>query len=237
MSVSTDRARAAETNHRRSIRSFVRREGRLTRSQSRALERLQSRYGVEIGGDRLDLGALFGPGIPVVLDIGFGSGEALVELAGHNLQRGYLGVEVYRPGIGRLLRRLEAEGIANVRVVCADAMEIMKCHLSEGVLTGIQVFFPDPWPKRRHHKRRLIQPEWVELAASRLASGGFLHLATDWQDYAEHMLAVIEASARFANCAGGGRFAAGAGGRPPTRYEQRGRSLGHGVWDLVFLRR
>lgn len=220
----------------RRVRSFVCREGRLTRGQARILERLYARYGLECGEGCLDPQALFGPGTPMILDIGFGNGEALAELAGRYPGRGYLGIEVYRPGIGRLLRRLEIEGLDNVRLIYADAVEIMRHHIADSSLDGIEVFFPDPWPKRRHHKRRLIQPEWVALAARRLVAGGFLHLATDWQDYAEHMLAVVEGSAKFTNTAGCGRFASGPGERPSTRFERRGREKGHGAWDLVFLR-
>ena len=220
----------------RPVRSYVRREGRLTRGQARILERLYARYGLECGERCLDLQTLFGPGTPVILDIGFGNGEALAELAARHPERGYLGIEVYRPGLGRLLRRLEIEGLDNVRVIYADAVEIMRQQIADSSLAGIEVFFPDPWPKRRHHKRRLIQPEWVALAARRLVGGGFLHLATDWQDYAEHMLAVLEGSAEFTNTAGCGRFAAGSGERPSTRFERRGREKGHGAWDLVFVR-
>lgn len=226
----------AQESRQRRVRSFVRREGRLTRGQSRSLERLYTRYGLECGQGCLDPQALFGAGTPMILDIGFGNGEALAELAARYPQRGYLGIEVYRPGMGRLLRRLELEGIDNVRLVYADAVEIMRHHIGDSTLAGIEVFFPDPWPKRRHHKRRLIQPDWVALAASRLVAGGFLHLATDWQDYAEHMLAVVERSAKFTNTAGRGRFAPGPGERPSTRFERRGRDKGHGAWDLVFVR-
>ncbi|EAR22852.1 tRNA (guanosine(46)-N7)-methyltransferase TrmB [Nitrococcus mobilis] len=224
------------SQHRR-VRSFVRREGRLTRGQARTLARLFTRYGLECGDERLDPQALFGPRIPMILDIGFGSGEALAELAARYPQQGYLGIEVYRPGMGQLLRRLELEAIDNVRLVCADAVEIMRHNIADSTLAGIQVFFPDPWPKQRHHKRRLVQPDWVALAACKLIAGGFLRLATDWQDYAEHMLAVVERSARFINTAGPGQFAPGPGDRPATRFERRGRDKGHGVWDLLFVRR
>ncbi|MDN5849936.1 MAG: tRNA (guanosine(46)-N7)-methyltransferase TrmB [Nitrococcus sp.] len=224
------------TSHHRSVRSFVRREGRLTRGQARNLEQLFARYGLECGDERLDAHALFGPRAAMILDIGFGNGEALAQLAVRHPQRSYLGVEVYRPGLGRLLRQLETEDIRNVRLVCADAVEVMQHNIADSALAGIQVFFPDPWPKRRHHKRRLVQPDWVELAACRLAAGGFLHLATDWQDYAEHMLAVVERSAQFSNMAGFGQFAPGPGERPSTRFERRGRNKGHGVWDLTFVR-
>lgn len=221
----------------RSVRSFVRREGRLTRGQARTLERLFTRYGLESGDERLDPDALFGPRTPMILDIGFGSGEALAELAARHPQWGYLGIEVYRPGMGCLLRQLEIEAIDNVRLMCADAVEIMRDNIADSTLAGIQVFFPDPWPKRRHHKRRLVQPDWVALAACKLTAGSFLHLATDWQDYAEHMLAVVERSAQFTNTAGSEQFAPGPGERPSTRFERRGQNKGHRVWDLIFVRK
>lgn len=224
------------TSHHRCVRSFVRREGRLTRGQARTLERLFARYGLECGEERLDAQTLYDRQVPLILDIGFGSGEALAELAARHPQRGYLGIEVYRPGMGQLLRQLEIEAIDNVRLVCADAVEVMRHNIADSTLAGIQVFFPDPWPKQRHHKRRLIQPDWVALAARRLAAGGFLHLATDWQDYAEHMLAVVEQSAQFMNTAGSGQFAPGPADRPSTRFERRGRAKGHDVWDLIFVR-
>lgn len=237
MRAPTGQTRVDSTSlHHRRVRSFVRREGRLTRGQARTLERLFTRYGLECGEERLNALALFGRQVPIILDIGFGSGEALAELAARHPQLGYLGIEVYRPGMGQLLRQLEIEAIDNVRLVCADAVEVMKHSIADSALAGIQVFFPDPWPKRRHHKRRLIQSDWVALAACRLAAGGFLHLATDWQDYAEHMLAVVERSARFMNTAGPGQFASGPGARPSTRFERRGRNKGHGVWDLIFVR-
>lgn len=231
------KAHLGGASRHRSVRSFARREGRLTRGQARTLERLFTRYGLECGNERLDPYALFGRGTPMILNIGCGTGEALAELAARHPQRGYLGIEVYRPGMGQLLRQLEMEAIDNVRLVCADAVEIMKHNIADSVLAGIQVFFPDPWPKRRHHKRRLIQGDWVALAAGKITKGGFLHLATDWQDYAEQMLTVVEGSDQFANTAGAGQFALGPGERPPTRFERRGRRKGHSVWDLVFVRR
>ncbi|MDN5871972.1 MAG: tRNA (guanosine(46)-N7)-methyltransferase TrmB [Nitrococcus sp.] len=230
-------AHVGSVAHHRSVRSFVRREGRLTRGQARNLEQLFAHYGLECADERLDAQALFGPQTAMILEIGFGNGEALAELALRHPQRGYLGVEVYRAGLGRLLCELERQDIRNVRLVCADAVEVMRCNIADSALAGIQVFFPDPWPKRRHHKRRLIQPDWVALAACRLAVGGFLHLATDWQEYAEHMLEVVEGSAQFTNAAGPGQFAPGPGERPSTRFERRGRNKGHCVWDLTFLKR
>lgn len=219
----------------RPVRSFVRREGRLTRGQQRALDELFPRYGLEPGNGPLDLPALFGRDVPVVLDIGFGDGEALAEMAAANPGRGYLGAEMYRPGIGRLLRRLETEGIDNVRVICADAMEVLRRNVPDASLAGLQLFFPDPWPKKRHHKRRMVQPAWVALAARKLVPGGTLHLATDWADYAGHMLETVSACEALHNPYGG--FAPGRGERPETKFERRGRGKGHDVWDMVVNRR
>ncbi|MFB4202373.1 tRNA (guanine-N(7)-)-methyltransferase [wastewater metagenome] len=221
-------------NTRRPVRSFVRREGRLTGGQQRALERLYPRYGIEPGEGVIDLTAAFGREAPVVLDIGFGDGEALAEMAQAHPERSYLGIEVYRTGVGRLLRRLEEDGIDNVRVMDADAVAILRQHIAPAGLAGVNLFFPDPWPKKRHHKRRMVQPEWLALVASRLRPGGFLHLATDWENYAEHMLEVVSASPDFDNPHGG--YAPDPGERPVTKFERRGRRKGHGVWDLIVYR-
>lgn len=221
----------------RAVRSFVRREGRLTAGQQRALDELFPRYGVEPGEGVMDWPTLFGRSAPVVLDIGFGDGEALAEIAYNHPERDYLGVEVHRPGVGRLLRQLDEAGIPNVRVAVADAVELMRDNIAAASLAGIQLFYPDPWPKKRHHKRRIVQPAWLELAASRLADGGFLHMTTDWSDYAEHMLEVIGSSQTFDNIAGEGRFAPDPGERPPTKFERRGLERGHRVHDIILRRR
>jgi len=221
----------------RAVRTFVRREGRLTTGQQRALDELFPRYGVVPGTDALDFSQLFGRTAPVVLDIGFGDGEALAEIAADHPERDYLGIEVHRPGVGHLLRQLDDEGLTNVRVAAADAIEVMRTSIREASLAGIQLFYPDPWPKKRHHKRRMVQPAWLELAASRLTDGGFLHMTTDWADYAEHMLEVIAASDAFDNLAGQGRYAADAGERPPTKFERRGLERGHVVHDIILRRR
>jgi tRNA (guanine-N7-)-methyltransferase len=224
--------------HRRPVRSFVRREGRLTEGQQRALDELYARYGLVVEpGKPLDLDAAFGRRAPRVLEIGFGNGESLAAQALRHPERDYLGIEVHRPGVGHLLLKLEETGIDNVRVICGDAQQIVSDGIEDGALHGVQLYFPDPWPKKRHHKRRIVQPEWVELVARKLQPGGFLHLATDWQDYAEHMLATLSASASFENCAGPGTYAPRPPDRPLTKFEARGQRLGHGVWDLLFLRR
>lgn len=222
---------------KRPVRTFVRREGRLTPGQQRALDELFPYYGVELGDQPLDLGRLFRRTAPVVLDIGFGDGEALAEIAANHPERDYLGIEVHRPGVGRLLRQLDDQAIPNVRVAAADAVQVMRYHIGTASLAGIQLFYPDPWPKKRHHKRRMVQPAWLELAASRLTDGGFLHMTTDWADYAEHMLEALASSEAFDNIAGPGEYASDPGERPPTKFERRGRERGHNVHDIILRRR
>lgn len=221
----------------RAIRSFVRREGRLTPGQQRALEVLWPRFGVDLTDEPLDFAALFGRQAPVTLEIGFGNGEALASLAGASPQADFLGIEVHRPGVGRLLMRLEESGIGNVRVLCADAVEVLSRRIPPASLDQVLLFFPDPWHKTRHHKRRIVQPPFADLIATRLRPGGVWRLATDWEDYARHMLAVLGAHPLYRNLSPAGDFVARPPSRPLTKFEQRGLRLGHGVWDLAFERR
>jgi len=207
----------------------------MTPSQQRALDGLWPVYGLE-PADTADLDKAFGGRAPVTLEIGFGNGSALATMAAATPDRHFLGIEVHRPGVGRLLRILDEQGIGNVRVCCEDAVDVMRDHIADGALASILLFFPDPWPKTRHHKRRILQPEFVGLAARKLAAGGCFHMATDWTPYAEQMLEVMEASADFRNLAGPRRYAERPAYRPPTRFEQRGRHLGHPVHDLVYAR-
>ena len=218
-------------DYRRKVRSYVQREGRMTPAQRRALETLLPKYGVPPGTGPLDLDALFGRRAPRVLEIGFGDGETLAALAAANPGTDYLGVEVHRPGVGHLLLKLEKDGIGNVRVACSDAVEVLGDRIPDGSLAGINIFFPDPWPKKRHHKRRLIQPGFTELLARKIAAGGRLHLATDWVHYAEQMQATLSACPGFEPGSPGPPAA-----RPGTRFEARGRRLGHEIRDLVFIR-
>jgi tRNA (guanine-N7-)-methyltransferase len=221
--------------HSRTIRSFVRREGRITRAQKQALTRLWPRYGLEANA-LLDLDACFGRAAPRTLEIGFGNGELLACMAGEEPAMDFLGIEVHRPGIGHLLLELERRELGNVRVICADAVQVLKNCLSDAALDRVLLFFPDPWPKKRHHKRRIVQPEFVELLARRLRPGGLLHMATDWVDYAQHMLEVMTGTASFRNRAGSGNTSPRPDYRPVTKFEQRGRRLGHGVSELLFER-
>ncbi len=213
---------------RRPVRSFVRREGRMTAAQKRALAELYPRYGLSPGDGPIDFAAVFGRAAPVTVEIGFGNGDALARQAAAHPEIDYLGIEVHRPGVGRLLARVAAEGLANVRVACADAKEVLARNIPDDSLAAVYVLFPDPWPKKRHHKRRLVQPEFVQLVRRKLKPGGVLHLATDWPAYAEHMEAVLNIAEGFA--------AALAAARPDTKYEARGRRLGHPVRDLAYVR-
>lgn len=221
---------------RRPIRSFVRREGRLTAAQARALEQLWPRFGLEPGDSEIDFARVFGRSAPVILEIGFGNGESLAAIAGSHPLNNYMGIEVHRPGVGSLLLRLEQRQIDNVRVVCHDAAEVVRKNIPDNSLDAIFIFFPDPWPKKKHHKRRLVQAGFVQQLRQKLKVGGRLHMATDWQDYAEHMLAVMSAADGFSNTATSGDFCSRPDYRPETRFERRGLRLGHGVWDLVFKR-
>lgn len=222
--------------HPRSIRSFVMRAGRITEAQERALGELWPRYGVEFAPQRLDFDALFGRAAPRTVEIGFGNGANLLALATAHPERDYFGIEVHRPGVGRLLLGLDAQGLKNVRVSAHDAVEVLEQQISPGSLDEVLVLFPDPWPKKRHHKRRLIQAPFVGLLATALRRGGILRLATDWQPYAQEMLAVLAAEPRLRNMSAAGNYMPEAAGRIGTRFESRGRKLGHEVRDLAFVR-
>lgn len=221
----------------RPIRSFVRREGRLTQGQQRALDTLWPRFGIDNGDTPLNLDPLFERCAPKVLEIGFGNGASLVEMAAGHPQNDYLGIEVHRPGVGNLLRLLEQRNLHNVRIICDDAVPILTHRIPDASLDRVQLFFPDPWHKRRHHKRRIVQPAFVALIAAKLQPGSVFHLATDWENYAEQMMVVLSATNTFCNLAGPGDFSPRPESRPLTKFEQRGQRLGHGVWDLLFERR
>jgi tRNA (guanine-N7-)-methyltransferase len=214
----------------RGIRSYVLRQGRTTPAQQRALEELLPRFGIPFSQRPLDFRTVFGRSAPVVLEIGPGMGEATVEIAQAHPERDYLAAEVHGPGVGSLLNRISALGLGNVRVVRHDAVEVLEQMIPERALAGLHLFFPDPWPKKRHHKRRLVQAPFVALAARKLASGAYVHVATDWAEYAAQIDEAFSSSASFARCEDGGS-------RPVTKFERRGIGLGHPVRDLLFLRR
>jgi tRNA (guanine-N7-)-methyltransferase len=224
-----------ESAHRRRVRSFVLRMGRATAAQQRALTELWPIYGIEFSGNVIDLDATFARKAPRMIEIGFGNGEALAQFARSNPDIDCLGIEVHRPGVGHLMLEAETSHLQNLRVMSHDAVEVLQ-KLPSASIAFIHIFFPDPWPKKRHHKRRLIQPAFVELLARVMSIGGHLRLATDWEHYALQMREVIDASTHFINCAGEKGFVERAEMRPLTRFERRGQRLGHDVWDLEYQR-
>jgi tRNA (guanine-N7-)-methyltransferase len=217
------------------IRSFVLRQGRVSSAQARYHETMMPTVGIAYRPELLDLDAAFGRAAPKVLEIGFGMGETTATIAAAHPETDYLGLEVHTPGVGSLLKQIAEGGLGNVRVIQHDAVEVVRDMIRPGALAGIHVFFPDPWPKKRQQKRRLIQPPFVALLASRLAPGGYFHCATDWEEYAQQMLAVLGAESLLENTVA--EFAPRPDYRPLTKFEQRGLRLGHGVWDVVFRRR
>ena len=227
----------AASEHPRSIRSFVMRSGRVTEAQQRALDSLWPRHGIEFVPLVLDFPTIFGREAPVTLEIGFGNGENLTALAAAHPERNYLGVEVHRPGVGRVLMGLEERRLSNTRVICHDAVEVLTHQVAAQTLDEVLILFPDPWPKKRHHKRRLVQAPFVELVSSRLRAGGVLRFATDWRPYADAALEVLSANERLRNLAADAAFVPRPQERNPTRFERRGTRLGHDVWDLAFERR
>lgn len=222
-------------SHKRTVRSYVVRGGRLTPSQQQAIESLWPVYGLDKDAGVIDREAVFGRHAELVFEIGFGMGDSLVAMALQHPDRDYIGIDVHPPGIGTLLREIRARDITNLRVMQGDAMQVLADCFVDGGIDRLQIYFPDPWHKKRHHKRRMIQPPFVELLAQKLHPGGILHLATDWENYAGQMLEVMGASDKFRNQAGAGNFS-DPGERVETRFERRGQRLGHGVWDLIFER-
>ena len=218
----------------RRIRSFVKREGRLTTGQQRALDELFPRYGLTMQQSPIDLKDVFGRTAPVVFEIGFGNGTSLSEMAVNHPEQNYIGVEVHRPGVGNLLLQIEQLGLNNLRVINDDAVDVLKQMIADDSLDAVYLFFADPWHKKKHHKRRIVQKEFVELLRKKLKTGGVFHMATDWQDYAEHMMQVMSEVEGFENIAGQGAYTPRPDYRPMTKFEQRGHRLGHGVWDLLF---
>ena len=219
----------------RPIRSYVLRQGRTTRAQQRAVEALTPKYGIAYAEAVIDARAVFGRDAPLVVEIGSGMGESTLEIAKADPATDFIAIEVHAPGIGSLLRGIEAAGLTNLRVIRHDALDVLEHMIADGSLAGIHLFFPDPWPKKRHHKRRIVQPAFAALAARKLAPGGLLHAATDWPDYAEHILAVLSAEPLLENTAAG--YAPRPETRPRTKFEARGERLGHPVRDVVFRRR
>ena len=225
---------AVAEEHKRTIRSFVLRQGHMTVSQQRAIDTLWSQFGVDYQKGWLDLNQCFGRVTPKVLEIGFGMGVATAEIAQRLPETDFLAIDVHGPGVGNLLKLIEEQQLNNIRVMRHDAVEVVKNMLSDNSLDGIHIFFPDPWHKKRHHKRRLIQTPFIAKLLPKLKTGGYIHLATDWEDYAVQMLAVLNGFEQLQNTAQD--YASTPDYRPETKFEARGKRLGHGVWDLVFIK-
>ncbi len=228
-------AQADNPHFGRRIRSFVLRQGHLSKGQERAIEEFGPKYCLDYHAQPINLDAIFGRVAPHVLEIGFGMGGATAEIAARLPETDFIGVEVHTPGVGSLLKLIGEQQLDNIRIIHHDAVEVLENMLPEALLDGVHVFFPDPWHKKRHNKRRLIQPAFVKLLVSRLKSGGYLHLATDWEDYAIQMLDVLSAEPALQNTATD--YAPRPDYRPLTKFEHRGIRLGHGVWDLVFTKK
>ncbi|MCG8316435.1 MAG: tRNA (guanosine(46)-N7)-methyltransferase TrmB [Pseudomonadales bacterium] len=226
----------------RRIRSFVRRQGRMTEGQARALAEYWPNYGLALASDpgvrdTINLSETFNRDAPTILEIGFGNGDSLLAMAAGEREKNFVGIEVHRPGVGALINNAHLQGVNNLRVYCEDAIEVLNRAIGDESLAGVQLFFPDPWHKKRHHKRRIVQPEFAELIANKLQTGGYFHMATDWENYAEHMMDVLSNSMRFYNKAGAGEYSPRPDYRPQTKFEKRGIRLGHGVWDLIFIKK
>lgn len=222
-----------EELHHRPIRSYVVRGGRLTPSQEEAINTLWPVYGLENDQGLIKRESVFERSAELVFEIGFGMGDSLVAMAGEHPERDYIGIDVHPPGIGTILRDIKNAELKNLRVMQGDAMDVLKTCFADEELDKVQIYFPDPWHKKRHHKRRMIQPKFVSDLATKMRNGGILHLATDWENYAEQMMEVMTASEQFVNMAGEGKYAE-EHERVETKFERRGRRLGHGVWDLLF---
>ena len=221
----------------RTIRSFVKREGKMTSGQQNAIDELWPQFGVNVCDGVIDFVTLFGRQASVVMEIGFGNGLSLATMAEQSPETNFFGIEVHKPGVGSLLVQTKNRDLENVRVSCDDAVEVLK-HVSANSVDRMQIFFPDPWHKKRHHKRRLIQPEFIQTVLERLKVGGHLHVATDWENYAEHVMQVLLDNQGLENLGElDGGFANKPDYRPETKYERRGLNLGHGVWDLVFAKK
>jgi len=225
-----------EAKKRRPIRSYVLRAGRMTGGQQRAFDDNWQRCGLTVSDELLDYRQAFGRDGPVVLEIGFGMGQSLVEMAAAAPDKNFIGVEVHRPGVGKLLHAMAESEVDNIRIYCHDAVEVLQRCIAPDSLDEVQIYFPDPWHKKRHNKRRLIQPGFVELLVTRMKPGGLLHVATDWENYAEQIMEVLSANAQLLNTAGTGNYVPRPAQRPLTKFERRGERLGHGVWDILFRR-
>lgn len=221
---------------KKSIRSYVVRGGRITDSQAKAFGKWWPDYGLSLFDGRISVASMFGRSAPLVLEIGFGMGESLIHMAGHESEKDFIGIEVHPPGVGRLIHSAGKAGVNNIKVYMADAVDVLEDCIPDGSIDRFQLYFPDPWHKKKHNKRRLVQPEFIQLLRAKIKLGGVIHMATDWEPYAEYMMEVMSSAEGFSNCSGDFLFAERPDYRPKTKFEQRGERLGHGVWDLLFKR-
>ena len=222
--------------HPRTIKSYVVRSGRMTPGQEKAYQENWSQFGVEADGRMLDFQQLYGRNAPVILEIGFGMGDSLFEMAVNNPHNNYLGIEVHKPGVGRLLGNIKKQALTNLKVMKSDAVEVLSKQIPDESLSAVYLFFPDPWHKTRHHKRRIVQDDFIQLVRQKLQPGGQFHMATDWQNYAEHMLEHMQRAEGFENASTDGTYIPRPDYRPITKFERRGERLGHGVWDILFTK-
>ena len=225
-----------ETKHLRKIQSFVKRSGRLSKGQSLGLNELWADYGINVDKTLLNFEAVFGNQSEVTLEVGFGNGDSLLEMAIHEPGQNFLGIEVYEAGVGRLVNEASKKGINNLRVIKEDAVEVLENNIADGSISNFQLFFPDPWHKKRHHKRRIVQKSFLDLLSIKLINDAMVHVATDWEEYAEHIMETLESHPHFKNRAGDHMYSERPQYRPLTKFENRGQKLGHGVWDIIFTK-
>ncbi|WP_163836037.1 tRNA (guanosine(46)-N7)-methyltransferase TrmB [Spartinivicinus ruber] len=224
------------TKHLRQVKSYVLRAGRMTVGQQRGWDEVWPEMGLTIDDGLKNIDELFSRSAPLVLEIGFGMGHSLLQMAEQEPEKNFIGIEVHRPGVGSLLNEAQKAELTNLRVYCDDAVEVLKHCIPDESIDRLQLYFPDPWHKKRHHKRRIVQPAFVQALRAKLQIGGTFHMATDWENYAEHMLEVMQQAEGFENTSSNGRYVPRPGYRPITKFEKRGERLGHGVWDLVYKR-
>jgi len=223
-----------ETKYLRKIQSFVRRSGRLSKAQSIGLNELWSSYGVDLSNKKLDFDKLFVSKNNVTLEVGFGNGDSLLEMAIEQSNQNFLGIEVYEAGVGRLINEANKNKLTNLKIVKDDAVEVLTNNILDNSISHFQLFFPDPWHKKKHHKRRIVQISFLDLLSKKLKNDGVVHIATDWENYAEHIMESLESHPHFKNCAGDHMYSLRPKNRPLTKFENRGQKLGHGVWDIIF---
>ena len=223
-----------ETKYLRKIQSFVRRSGRLSKAQSIGLNELWSSYGVDLSDKKLDFDKLFVSKNNVTLEVGFGNGDSLLEMAIEQSNQNFLGIEVYEAGVGRLINEANKNKLTNLKIIKDDAVEVLTNNILDNSISHFQLFFPDPWHKKKHHKRRIVQISFLDLLSKKLKNDGVVHIATDWENYAEHIMESLESHPHFKNCAGDHMYSLRPKNRPLTKFENRGQKLGHGVWDIIF---